>query len=82
MKSNILSDIQHFFTQECGLDIKSLGTQQALFTSNLVDSLDVFRLIAFLEKHFLIKLNAFELSLEKLDTLERISKLVEEKTAA
>lgn len=82
MQNKIFTDIQHFFTQECGLDTASLSPQQSLFTSNLIDSLDVFRLISFLENHFHIKLNAFELSLEKLDTLERISNLVKEKTTS
>ena len=79
MENKILTDIKNFFTHECGLEPAQMEDEQALFSSGVIDSFDVFRLISFLENHFKIKLNAFELSLEKLDTIGRITNLVKEK---
>ncbi|MBF0369679.1 MAG: acyl carrier protein [Magnetococcales bacterium] len=47
-----------------------------LFSNDLLDSMDVLKLINHLENRFEIKLPTFEVSLEMLDTIEQIAKLV------
>ena len=75
----IKSDIKKFFENTCGLDFSEIKDDIPLFTTSIVDSLDVFSLISYLETTFKIKLQAFELSLEKLDSINLIAALVMDK---
>lgn len=71
--------IQQYFIGECGLEISGLKDDTSLFLSGLLDSIDVIGLISFLEKKFKIKINAFDLSLEDLDTTTKIINFLKSK---
>lgn len=68
--------LKQFFYDEYGLDDTKITLYNSIFKSGLLDSIDVLKLISFLEKHFHFKVKVFELSLETLDTLEKITAYV------
>jgi acyl carrier protein len=53
-----------------------------LITGGVLDSISTLKLVAFLEDHFGITVEAHEAGVENLDSVDLISRLVEEKKAA
>ncbi len=68
-----------YLSQECGLDVQQITPNTSLFLSGRLDSIDVIQLIVFLEKKFAIKINAFDVSLERLDSVSKILAFLETK---
>jgi acyl carrier protein len=56
--------------------ISSFTDQEALLESGILDSLSIFRLVAFLEDTFRIKISDQEITNENLKTVEIIEQLV------
>jgi acyl carrier protein len=75
-QSEIHKDIREHLINEFGLD-PSIGDDTSLFSSKMLDSMDVLRLIVFIEQRFDIKIPVFEVSLEMFDDIDSISNLIE-----
>ena len=68
--------IRRFLEDELGLD-PDVDDDSALFTSDLLDSMDVVQLITFMEQAFGFSINPLEVSLDNLGTIKQISLFVE-----
>lgn len=55
------------------------GLTTPIFSTKILDSMDVLRLIFNIEDVFSIKIKTFEVSLEMFDTIESISQLIEDR---
>lgn len=53
-----------------------------LFNNNILDSLGVFQLIAFIESQFEVSIKPNELILENFKTIARITEMIQEKQSA
>ena len=73
----IQKKILDFLRNDMGVDTDNISCDQGIFTSNLLNSIEVIEMIVFLEKEFSIKIPSFDVSLEMLDTVNLITKYVE-----
>ena len=64
-----------------GEDPQNLTTETPLLSGGVLDSISTIELISFLEKHFGVKVEAYEIGEEHLDTLTRIAATVQSKLA-
>lgn len=64
--------IEDHFAERVGVDRKILAEGRPLFTSGLLDSLEVVHLITFLDKELGVALDPLDIGFEELDTVERI----------
>jgi acyl carrier protein len=55
-----------------GLDVTSIGDDTLLFSSGLIDSFSLIELISFIEAQATIRMDAMDVSLDNLDSVERI----------
>jgi len=61
--------------------ISSFTDQEALLDSGILDSLSIFRLVAFLEETFRVKIGDQEITAENLKNVDTIEQLVLSKQA-
>jgi len=73
--SDVMNKVRQMLAEEFGLP--DIQDDTPLFSSKLLDSMDVLKLIMLLEGGFSIKIPTFEVSLEMFDTVESISRLVQ-----
>ena len=59
-----------------------LESDDLLIASDIIDSLGIFMLVAFLEKRFGVKVQPDDLILENFETVNSINRLVEARRAA
>ena len=69
--SDLKSEIKALMFDEFGLD--SLADDTPIFSANVLDSMDVLRLIMALEQRFSIKISPFDVTIEMFDTVEGIA---------
>ena len=60
-------------------DVKHLDENQSLLESDIIDSLGIMKLLAFIEEEFKLKVLDDELIPENFDTIASILKLIEKK---
>ena len=72
--NNISQSIKEILENEFGL--YDLDTNTPIFSKKLLDSMDVLRLIMHLEDFFKIKINAFDISIDLLDTINSMEKII------
>lgn len=75
----VIEKTSAFLVDELGLEAEHLTPQTALFSSKLLDSMNVLSLIIFLETTFQVKIPTFEVGLETFDTMDSISDYLEKK---
>jgi acyl carrier protein len=73
IKKYILSE---FFPDE---DPALLDDSTPLITGGILDSLSTLKLVAFLEEHYQIEIQAHEVAVDYLDTIEDIANFVQAK---
>ncbi len=71
-KENIYLKVQAFLIDEFGLP-ENLSGSDVLFSSGMLDSMDVLSLLIFFDKEFGVSFSPFEVGLEQLDTVEMIA---------
>src|SRR5438067_13001032 len=59
-----------------------LTDETPLITGGILDSISTLKLVAFLEDHFGVTVEAHEAGVENLDSIGQISRLIAEKNAA
>ncbi|MDY6992389.1 MAG: acyl carrier protein [Pseudomonadota bacterium] len=73
LTSELLLD---YLSQNMGLDSSQLDEKTLLFSSNLLDSFSMVDMIMFIEQEAGIKMEAGDVNLDNLDSIERILKFV------
>jgi acyl carrier protein len=71
----VAEKVKEYLVSEHGLD-EDFGFKDKIFSSGILDSLDVIRLLEYLEKEFKVTFNPFSVGIEDFDTIELISKSV------
>lgn len=77
--SEVARAIKEFISQEFMRDGSELGEATDLLEEEIIDSLGIFTLIAFIEDRFKVKVEPEEVNLENFETLEAMSRMVESK---
>lgn len=54
---------------------------QEIFTSGLLDSLNILNIIVFIENEFKIKINPFDINLDTLGSINRICEYIQSRNA-
>ncbi len=75
--STVKNKIREFLINDLGLSVGTIGDDEPLFTSGLIDSFALIELLSFLESELNYKIDLAELSIDELDTINALSKLVE-----
>jgi len=70
-----------YFGSRLGVDTAGVDESTPLFSSNLLDSFSMVDLIMFIEKEGEITMDAWDVTLDNLDSIGRILQLVEMKKA-
>jgi acyl carrier protein len=66
--------------QKLGVDTRDVDEQTSLFSSGLVDSFSLVDLILFIEQSAGIRMQTLDVSIDNLDSIERILRYVRCKT--
>ena len=69
--------LKRYLGDRMGLDTASLADETPLFSSNLLDSFSMVDLIMFIEKESGVRLNPTDVSLDNLDSIDRILRFVD-----
>ena len=80
-ENSVMETVRQFIVEQFlpGEDPSELTATTPLMSSGILDSVNALKLIMFLENNFNIEIEAQEASVEHLDTLEKIGKLVASK---
>ncbi len=70
-----------YFAGRMGVDTSGVDESTPLFSSNLLDSFSMVDLIMFIEKEGQIKMDVWDVTLDNLDSIGQILRLVEGKKA-
>ncbi len=73
--------LKSYLGDRMGLDTSSLADETPLFSSNLLDSFSMVDLIMFIEKDSGVRLNPTDVSLDNLDSIDRILRFVDARRA-
>ena len=73
--------LKKYLGDRMGLDTAILVDEAPLFSSNLLDSFSMVDLIMFIEKEGDVRLNPTDVSLDNLDSIERILRFVDARRA-
>jgi acyl carrier protein len=78
---SISQDIEKFLLTETAVDLgrESLNPDEDLLEQGIIDSLGLMKLVVFLEKTYAIEVNDEDMVPENFQTLNTITKLVEER---
>lgn len=61
---------------------EELTDETPLISGGILDSISTLKLVAFLEEHFDVVVEAYEAGVDNLDSVGRIARLIEEKKRA
>jgi acyl carrier protein len=68
-----------YFKERLGVDTDGVDDATPLFSSSLLDSFSIVELMAFIESEAGIRMDAWDVTLDNLDSVERILKYVQMK---
>jgi acyl carrier protein len=74
--------ILEFIRDEADLEADEVSADTSLFRDQLLDSMNLTALIAFLEETFAIKVKPMDIVFENLDTVHHMLAFIERKKAA
>ena len=77
--TQIRSIVRDFFFNECGLT-DDFNDSDLLFSTGLVNSLNVIQLVVYLEKNFGIKITPLDMSFENFDSVDLLESFVTKKS--
>jgi acyl carrier protein/D-alanine--poly(phosphoribitol) ligase subunit 2 len=77
-----VDELLDYVSEKANVDRSQLATDSPLFSSGILDSMSVLELTAFVEKKARIRFSAAEISLENLDSVDRILSFVDSKRAS
>ena len=73
--SRIRADVRAYLINEFGL-APSTSDDAALFSSGLLDSFNVFQLLAFCEQTYALRISPLDVGLESFDSIDNVAALV------
>ena len=73
---NIADTVKDFITSDLLLDAVEIENDTSLFQGRLIDSMNLVQLLSFLEAKFGVKIPTYAVTVENLDTIDSIEKLV------
>ncbi len=73
-------NLLEYLRDELGVETNDVEVATPLFSSGVIDSFALVQLITYLEEHCNVRFDAADVSLENLDSIERILALVERST--
>lgn len=74
-KDQVVETLKNFFVNELGIET-SVGPDQELFSSSLLDSMNLLKVVTFIESEFKLSVSPFDVSLESFDTMGTIADFV------
>jgi acyl carrier protein len=81
-RASIEQTIQHFLRDDCGVDINRINHDTSLFKSAILDSIDIIKMVVFIETNFAIKVDVFEIGLDSFESINAMANYVESKLPA
>ena len=73
---NIAETVKEFITSDLLLNAVDIDNDTSLFQGRLIDSMNLVQLLAFLESTFGVKIPTYAVTVENLDTIDSIERLV------
>jgi len=64
--------LEAYFANQLGLDVASLGADEALFTNGRLDSMEAVNLISFLDSELHATIDPLNVGFEELDSVNKI----------
>lgn len=64
--------LRQYLEEEIGVEMDGVGDRDALLSSGLIDSFSMVEVIAFVEREARIRFHATDVSMDNLDSMERI----------
>jgi acyl carrier protein len=65
-------NIRNYLSNRLGVDLTDVTDDSPLFSSSLVDSFSLVELITFIESEGAVKINAWDVTLDNFDSIDRI----------
>ena len=75
-KNEFLKEIKLFLEQNCGLD-KNINPKDLIFSTNKIDSLNILKLVEFLENFFNITISPLDVGFKNFDSFNKIINFLE-----
>ena len=72
----ILEFLRSMLDEEFGLNDPAPASDDPLFTVGLLDSVDILSVVAMIEERYPIRVNPMSVSMEKLDSIERMAEFI------
>ncbi|MFO0911068.1 MAG: acyl carrier protein [Isosphaeraceae bacterium] len=81
---SIRDDVREYVLREFlpGESPEELSDETPLITGGVLDSISTLKLVAFLEDHFGVTVEAYEAGVDNLDSVALITRLISEKKSA
>ncbi len=79
-REQIVERLRRFFFDELGFDTSEVGDDEPIFGNHL-DSIEIVKLIMFIEEEFSIKLPPYDVNLDTFATFNQIGAIVQKAVA-
>ena len=79
--AEIRQGLVDFLRAECGIADEQLSSTEALFSSGLLDSMDILKCVMHIESGYNLSISPLEVSLDSFDTLDRIVDFIKSRTS-
>jgi acyl carrier protein len=81
-RTTIEQNIINFLQNDCGVDTSKIENDTSLFKSAILDSIDIIKIVVFIESNFGIKVDVFEIGLDSFESINAMANYVESKQTA
>lgn len=71
--------IMNYLQNDCGVDVSKIDCGTSLFKSAILDSIDIIKLVVYIEQHFNIRVDVFEIGLDSFESVNAIANYVNNK---
>lgn len=78
-KNIIEQKILNYLQNDCGVDFSKIDSDTSLFKSSILDSIDIIKLVVFVERTFNIRVDVFEIGLDSFESVNAITHYVNTK---
>lgn len=75
--TEITPAIKTFFVEDCGVDLSNIGADEDIVRSRVVTSIDLLRLVMFIEERFGVDLDESEIQWDDMLSLNAMAAFVE-----
>ena len=79
MDENIKRSLKEFIANRFMEGQASINDNDSLFEMNVIDSLSMLELLAFIEENFSISINPSEIMIDNFDSVNKITRLIKDK---